>query len=311
MPKLFNDNEKYYNGRIIDKETDSIVYFDDTHEYRAKADDLKGISVTTMIHEYTNPFDSNFWSSYKALEFLCGPDSFSTVKDKLLSTKKFNTSILNDLDINEHMFLIKKQEILDSYDKKRIASCEYGTKIHKSIEDSLYAKDKNTLQKFGLGGKIPVFKGNYSLQLETGIYPEFMISYRDGDFLLCGQIDLLAVDNNDIIIIDHKTNEKLEFDSFYDRYKKSKVMMKYPLNSIQDCNGKHYTLQLSTYAWMIQQANPSYNIKRLTLHWIDHDGKESFIDVPYLVNDVEKMLADYKKKLKIQRALDRDKPYII
>ena len=76
MPKLENANENYYHGRLIDKETDSIVYFDDTHEYRAKEDDLKGVSVTTMIHEYTNPFDSAFWSSYKALEALCEPEIF-------------------------------------------------------------------------------------------------------------------------------------------------------------------------------------------------------------------------------------------
>lgn len=109
----------------------------------------------------------------------------------------------------------------------------------------------------------------------------------------------------------HNTNEKIEFKSFYDKYKKSQTMMKYPLNTIQDCNGQHYTLQLSTYAWMLQQLNPKFEIERLFIHWIDHDGKETFIDVPYMKQEVEKMLTDYKKKLKIQRALDRDKPYII
>lgn len=311
MPKLFNDNDKYYNGRLIDKETDTIVYFDDTHEYISKEDNIKGVSVTTMIHEYSIPFDSDFWSSYKALESLCEPEIFGLIKPDLLRTKKFNYNYLTKFDINKELFLNKKYEILDSYDKKRIASCEYGTQIHKQIEDSLYIKDKDTFKKFGLGGKMPVFKGNYSLNLETGVYPEFMISYRDEDFLLCGQIDLLAVENNDVIILDHKTNEKLEFKSFYDKYKKSQTMMKHPLNTIQDCNGQHYTLQLSTYAWMIQQANPNLNIKRLTIHWIDHEGRESFIDVPYLKTEVEKMLKDYKKKLKIQQALDRNKPFII
>ena len=41
MPKLENANENYYHGRLIDKETDSIVYFDDTHEYRAKEVSIK------------------------------------------------------------------------------------------------------------------------------------------------------------------------------------------------------------------------------------------------------------------------------
>ena len=311
MPKLENVNENYYHGRLIDKETDSIVYFDDTHEYRAKEDDLKGVSVTTMIHEYTNPFDSAFWSSYKALEALCEPEIFGIIKPKLLQTKRFNKSIIDKLDIDLDEFNNKKQEILESYALENKKSCEYGTKVHADIENALYGRDPGTLKKFGLGGKLQVFKGKYTLDLGTGIYPEFMLSYRDGDFLLCGQIDLLAVDGNDIIILDHKTNKKVEFKSFYDKYKKSQTMMKYPLNTIQDCNGQHYTLQLSTYAWMIQQLNPKYNILRLTIHWIDHDGNEKFIEVPYMKDEVEKMLKDYKKKLKIQRALDRDKPYII
>lgn len=310
MPRL-DESVNYYNGRLIDKETDSIVYFDDTHEYRAKSDDLKGVSVTTMIHAYTTPFDATFWSSYKALEALVEPEIFGILKPKLLQTKRFNKSILTKLDVDLDLFNSKKQEILDSYDKKRIASCEYGTKIHAQIENALYGRDPNTLKKFGVGGKMPVYKGKYRLELGSGVYPEFMLSYRDDDFLLCGQIDLLIANDNKLTIGDHKTNEKIEFKSFYDKYKKSQTMMKYPLNTIQDCNGQHYTLQLSTYAWMLQQLNPNFEIERLFIHWIDHDGKESFIDVPYMKQEVEKMLTDYKKKLKIQKALDRDKPYII
>lgn len=310
MPRL-DESVNYYNGRLIDKETDSIVYFDDTHEYRAKSDDLKGVSVTTMIHAYTTPFDATFWSSYKALEALVEPEIFGILKPKLLQTKRFNKSILTKLDVDLDLFNSKKQEILDSYDKKRIASCEYGTKVHAQIENALYGRDPNTLKKFGVGGKMPVYKGKYRLELGSGVYPEFMLSYRDDDFLLCGQIDLLIANDNKLTIGDHKTNEKIEFKSFYDKYKKSQTMMKYPLNTIQDCNGQHYTLQLSTYAWMLQQLNPNFEIERLFIHWIDHDGKESFIDVPYMKQEVEKMLTDYKKKLKIQRALDRDKPYII
>lgn len=310
MPRL-DESVNYYNGRLIDKETDSIVYFDDTHEYRAKSDDLKGVSVTTMIHAYTTPFDATFWSSYKALEALVEPEIFGILKPKLLQTKRFNKSILTKLDVNLDLFNAKKQEILDSYTLENKKSCEYGTKVHAQIENALYGRDPNTLKKFGVGGKMPVYKGKYILELGSGVYPEFMISYREDDFLLCGQVDLIIAEGDDIVIIDHKSNKKIEFKSFYDKYKKSQTMMKYPLNTIQDCNGQHYTLQLSTYAWMIQQLNPRYNIKRLTIHWIDHDGKESFIDVPYMKQEVEKMLTDYKKKLKIQRALDRDKPYII
>ena len=61
MPKLKSDTKhNIYNGRIIDKESKEIAYFDDTHEYIDKRDGVKGVSVTTLIHSYSNPFDSDF-----------------------------------------------------------------------------------------------------------------------------------------------------------------------------------------------------------------------------------------------------------
>ena len=32
-----------------------------------------------------------------------------------------------------------------------------------------------------------------------------------------------------------------------------------------DCTKVHYALQLSTYAWMLQQVNPAFNIKQLNI----------------------------------------------
>ena len=39
--------------------------------------------------------------------------------------------------------------------------------------------------------------------------------------------------------------------------------MKYPLNNLDDSNFWHYSLQLSTYAWMLQKLNPNFIIKDL------------------------------------------------
>lgn len=61
---------------------------------------------------------------------------------------------------------------------------------------------------------------------------------------------------------------------------------------------------------MVQQIHPEYEVKKLTLHWIDHDMNEKFIDVPYLKDDVERMIKHYKKTKKIQDELNRDKPFI-
>ena len=73
--------------------------------------------------------------------------------------------------------------------------------------------------------------------------------------------------------------------------------MKYPLNNLDDSNFWHYSLQLSTYAWMIQKIDPRFNIKQLSLIHYDHDGGCTTYECDYLKKDVERMLAYYKKQV--------------
>ena len=61
---------------------------------------------------------------------------------------------------------------------------------------------------------------------------------------------------------------------------------------------------------MVQQIHPDYKIKRLALHWIDHDNNEKFIECEYLKTEVERLLSHYKKQLKIKEELDKDKPFV-
>jgi len=90
----------------------------------------------------------------------------------------------------------------------------------------------------------------------------------------------------------------------------SRIMMKYPLNNIEDCNYYHYTLQLSLYGYLLQQINPDLVIKKLMLIHIDHEDKITEYTVDYLKNDVERMLKHYKKLLKQTTILDRDRPIV-
>lgn len=71
-------------------------------------------------------------------------------------------------------------------------------------------KDDKPLQKFGLGGKFICKEGYTKLDLENGVYPEYLISWSTPDNVLnlAGQIDLIIKSGNDIVLADHKTNEK-------------------------------------------------------------------------------------------------------
>ena len=190
----------------FDKKNGNVAFVDKTHEYFDVTDpNKKYISVTTLIHKYTRPFDSDFWSKYKALERLIPKDSWQIEKKSLLSSKKFDKEILKIYNISENKFNKEQQNILDEWQKKNIESCRRGTKIHSMLENALYKAEKNvSLKKFGIGGKFECRKDYYELDLENGAYPEYLIYLEDGDFRLAGQVDLIVKQGNEITIADYK-----------------------------------------------------------------------------------------------------------
>lgn len=294
----------------IDKQNGDVAFENESHTYWNVNDNKKYISVTTLIHKYTQPFDKNFWSAYKALEKLIPKESWIIEKKSLLNTKKFNKEILDIYNISENDFNKVQQDILDLWDEENRKSCERGTKIHEEIEHSFYNNPHNiSLQKFGLGGKFECKKDYSELDLEYGVYPEYLI-YResdDGILRIAGQIDLIIKSGNDIVICDHKTNKKIDQKSGFDSISKSNFKMKYPLNNLMDCNFYHYTLQLSTYAWMLQKLNPNFVIKDLILNHYDHNGNNTLYHCEYLKKDVERMLSHYKKVISLEENRNKRK----
>lgn len=292
----------------VDKQNGNVCFNEESHTYWDN--DSKYVSVTTMIHSFTNEFDSDFWSKYKALERILNADEFGMEKKNLLSTHKVNIQyFIDNYDIDEIRFNSVQQDILDEWQKENIASCERGTAIHSKFENQYYTGSEIEIKKFGVGGKFMCKPHYYELDLERGIYPEYMI-YRksdDGEFRLAGQVDLLIKDGNDITIVDYKTNKKLEEKSFFDSRTKKNTMMKYPMNNLMDCNMAHYTLQLSTYAWMLQMINPDFNIKKLYIVHIDHNGTETVKEISYLKDDVIRMCKHYKKVSSLQAKRDARK----
>lgn len=103
------------------------------------------------------------------------------------------------------------------------------------------------------------------------------------------------------MIVTHNTNKKLDDKSFFDSRTKKCQMMKYPMNNLMDCNKIHYTLQLSTYAWMLQKLNPEFVVKKLILIHYDHQGFVTEHELDYLRDDVERMCRYYKKQAMLEQ----------
>lgn len=288
----------------VDKQNKDVCYNDEAHKYWDS--DGQFISVTTLIEKFTQEFNKDFWSAYKAIEKLLSKEEFAMEKKEMQQTHKVNVARLADMygfsitDFNK-----EQQNILDEWQKTNEESCTRGTQIHSELEHMFTSKKTTDLKRFGLGGKFEVntnaslmSNGKDLLEVERGVFPEYLI-YRtsnDGVFKIAGQIDLLVKDGNEIRIFDYKSNKKIDEKSFFDSKTKKNQMMKYPLNNLMDCNKMHYALQLSTYAWMVQQLDPKFVIKQLQIIHYDHSGNVTKYDLDYLRDDVIRMCKFYKKQ---------------
>lgn len=186
----------------------NVAFQEDGHKYFNLSDPtIKYTSVTTLIGKYENEFDKEWVSKYKALERLVPSDEWKKEKGSIWKNHKIPNEYLEVKGITEEELNKTQQDILDEWAAINKEACERGTKIHAELENSFYAGGNNvSLQKFGIGGKFTCKKDYNELNLEYGVYPEYLIYYDNPKIGLhiAGQIDLLIKDGNDIIIGDWK-----------------------------------------------------------------------------------------------------------
>ena len=214
-----------------DKVNGDVGFLEGPHRYENLKDPtIKYTSVTTLIGKYEPEFDKDFVSKYKALERLLSASDWKKEKGGIWKSKKIPKDFLEVYNISEKELNKVQQDILDEWAKINKESCERGTKIHAQLENSFYKAGTNiTLKKFGIGGKFECKKNYNELDLEYGIYPEYLIYYDNPklDLHIAGQIDLLIKSGNDIYIGDHKTNKKIDLKGFYNNSTRSTEKLKY------------------------------------------------------------------------------------
>jgi len=138
------------------------------------------------------------------------------------------------------------------------------------------------------------------------------------EYLLAGTIDLLCVRRKEFIIVDWKTNkDEMKFESGY--YQKVEVMrdgkktfikgnqwivkderMLFPLDTLQKCKGTIYSMQLSTYAWMMEYYGFTW-LKSILVHIRRTDEQDYapvfYPNLKYYKHEVTLMLNHHKKQL--------------
>lgn len=289
-----------------DKINGDIAFYEDAHKYiNVRFPQFNYTSITTLIGKYYEKFDEEFFSRYKALESLISVDDFARVKGSLLATKKWDDELLIRFNIDPEFFESVRQALVEQWKATNKEACDIGTATHLEKENEWYEKTGQLLRKRipSLEGDFDCIKHDFSLARDKAVIPEYLVYYSCPENILhlAGQVDLLVKDGNDLYILDYKTNKKgIQTKAFYDTKRKSTKKMFYPINNLDDTTMIHYNLQLSIYAWMLKQMNPDFNIKLLRLIHIDREGVETEYDIPFLEEDVTRLLAYHKRQIKTQ-----------
>jgi hypothetical protein len=108
------------------------------------------------------------------------------------------------------------------------------------------------------------------------------------EYKIAGTADLIEeFPSGRLNVWDFKTNKVIDYNSKYNK------RMLAPIDHLEACAYTKYSLQLSIYAWMLEQNGAK--IGRLGILWIDKDHKMHLIPTMFQKHTVETMLEYYKE----------------
>lgn len=274
-----------------------VVFDEASHRYTChKGYDY--ISVTTLIKQYTPPFDADFWSAYKALkEVLTAKGEWRAYLDKVGGWENVVAAARMDKGFKYKKDVVaRKKEFLKEWDENRDNAAKAGTKFHKAREAET-KKDLLFDDTF-----IPVIGGDDVLSLNRlsgkkitdGLCTEMLL--YDDELEIAGQADWVLLKDGEVFIKDYKTSKEIKMKPF------GEEVLLHPLESFPNCNFYIYSIQLSLYAFILERAG--YKISRLTIEHIDRSTFETIATYPtkYHREAVIKLLTHYcasrEKKLR-------------
>lgn len=257
MTKMMTNNDLF---RQLELQEYTNIFFDEpTHKYTDNCGNVYK-SVTTVIHDYVPVFDARKHARTQSIK------TGESVESILAKWKHINKEAVNKGNLKHNELENYVKFTSKFYNAVKYIQTNDGRLRCFSIKDLLDANDVGEMNigdfEEKLNGQYPVILKTIKYYVDKGykIYSE--INVFNPLFLISGTIDILLVKGDEFVIIDWKTNRKeILFKSGY--YKKdrdgivtniwipSKSYLLYPLDYIEDCNGNHYTLQLSMYALLV------------------------------------------------------------
>tara|TARA_R100001015_G_C4607240_1_gene162345 strand:- start:256 stop:1089 length:834 start_codon:yes stop_codon:yes gene_type:complete len=172
------------------------------------------------------------------------------------------------------------KEILAAWDGESQRAIGLGNWYHDEREKRLL--EFKTIERDGT--EVPIIKPIVDQngikiapeqKLSEGVYPEHFVYLKSAG--LCGQADLVSIVNGKINILDYKTNKEIKEKGFTN-WEGITSKMYNPVSHLDDCNIKHYNLQLSLYAYIIKKHNPKLKIGNLEIQHVifEKEGEDKF-----------------------------------
>lgn len=243
-----------YNNNFLFFEEEKHKYTDSIgNEY---------LSVTTLIGNYYPKFDANYWAHKKAKEQGKSEKAIKAewdrIREEACSRGTIKHNGIEDAIKETSQFKNAIKYLTEISSGRCVTVADIPNLIPKPLDVEKFKEATN----YKYEEIYRVF--DYYTQRGYTIYSEIAIFLPD--YLVSGTIDILCIRDNDFVILDWKTNrDGLKFESGY--FKKDKTIipnqltnewvktdkrMLPPLSHLEDCNGNHYTMQLSLYAIAVE-----------------------------------------------------------
>ena len=297
---------------------------------------LEYTSVTTVIGKYKKPFDKRYWSMYTALKnngFKVLQDK--TFKGITINGKykSIDSIYKNPIHAYEAELVLMKwgmltetacargNEIHDFLeDNINLSKGDIKGVSNEVIQPSLSntkleveIKTVHDLDKTGINARFPSIYQRLLQYINLGctIFAEKKI--YSTTYQLAGMIDVLIVHlpTKRFSILDWKTNKDvMMFNSGYfkkkrmpdggwvksDEFVRTSDKLEYPLNTVDNCKGMIYSLQLSLYAYIMELWGFTLVDHGLEIYHIRPGLEPKLVKIAYMKKEVKRMLEHHLNK---------------
>lgn len=307
----------------------TYLYFDEGPHKYTDSNGNEYISVTTLIGNYCPKFDAKYWAHKKAREQGVSEKEILKQWDKIKNEAcDRGTNTHNGIEnaIKDVSKFKEAIQYLQQVGGRCITVADIPNLIPTPLDiDKFKEATENKYEEIYRVFQFYTERG-YTIYSEIGVF--------DPELLISGTIDILCDRPTDFVILDWKTNRGgLQFESGY--YKKDKTTipnqltnewvrkndkMLPPLNHLPECNGSHYSMQLSIYARLTERIlnkpctglglchigspfvlnNYGQPYRDVDGFHIDPNGTDSvnWFRINYLKNEADAIFADRKIQVK-------------